>query len=448
MAAHDSNPTGLGERTISLGVELMRSPFSNPRLVRQRLGSNVPMWCALSLVLATVNNFHYCLIFAAAATLADKFKMGDQMPMFGLVLQITCTIISLVNGGWFVKIPLPIRVVMLLTAMVCGYTLMIVATLVESNLLGFLITVAGAGCLGFMQSVGELGLVAFFRNFPPSILGSWGAGTGIAGILAPLVWVFLTAHMSYAAVFTLLCLVTIPIYALAFWALWRSVPTPELEELAEPHVVESSGSSEQKGLSIASMKAVLRTPCALIIFHMVIVYVLEYLIIQGMMRAESLCPYARGWVQRDGVVYSDLYLFYNVGVLMSRASIALFQVKEVKYMWIFTGLQFLNVILWTVEGVTHSFISGAGLSGYYVLFAAIAFVGLMGGSVYANCVNLFNTTPGIPDNIREAGINLGFFMSNIGMAAGMAMCQVLTNTAFSMSSMYPDGCAIPIVEGS
>jgi len=167
-----------------------------------------------------------------------------------------------------------------------------------------------------------------------------------------------------------------------------------------------------------------------IMFNLVAVYCLEYTIWPGLADRETLCA-GKVW-------YTTMWMSYNVGVTLSRFSVSVFRIKRV---WLLTLFQLCNVIGWFIEVYTgatrHAFPDSHG---YYIMAVWMVLVGLCGGATYGNCMYLFNTQAGIPEGLRELGVNLGFLMSNIGITAATASFSLLDATIMEKSLLYPDGC--------
>merc|ERR1719359_358271 len=119
---------------------------------------------------------------------------------------------------------------------------------------------------------------------------------------------------------------------------------------------------------------------------MVSVYALEYFIYPGLVDRDTLCPMVSGFLAQNTFTLS--WMAYNVGVTISRGSVAFFQIER---LWILTFLQFVNAVLWSAEAITHTLPKLFGVQGYYMMVAWMVWVGFMGGGCYANCMHAFNT---------------------------------------------------------
>lgn len=320
---------------------------------------------------------------------------------------------------------------------------------------------------GMAQVFGEITNLSFLKSLPPELIGGWGAGTGIAGILGSGIYILLNDVLNFSncAVFALM-LLTLPVYWCCFMYLHKEAtkglegrrlamalgggsvcqtvpesPTLPSHDGLQLHLAQSdpeeqpeTGSTQPKRSSPAPATwGNIKLACQYsgsIMFNLVAVYALEYIIYPGLDDRETLCS-EKSW-------YTIMWMCYNVGVTMSRFSVTLFRIKRV---WLLTLFQFANVVGWTIEietGVIRNAFSGSG--GLLIMAGWMVVVGLCGGATYANCMYLFSTQEGIPNNLRELGINLGFIMSNIGITTATFSFQILDQGVLTKSRLYPGGC--------
>jgi len=189
------------------------------------------------------------------------------------------------------------------------------------------------------------------------------------------------------------------------------------------------GDLETLPATVENMRAAVKAS-GIIMFNLVAVYCLEYLIYPGLADRETLCA--------DKKWYTAFWMAYNVGVSISRLSVSWFRIRRV---WLLTVFQFVNVVGWTTEVYTGTIRGGLHESGVYPLMTAwMVLVGLCGGATYSNCMYLFSSQEGIPSNLRELGINLGFVMSNIGITLATLSISLLNQSILRNSVLYPGGC--------
>ena len=132
------------------------------------------------------------------------------------------------------------------------------------------------------------------------------------------------------------------------------------------------------------------------------------------------------------------WMAYNVGVTLSRTSVSFFEIRRV---WVLTLLQFLNLLLWLAEAHTHLLRDKLGDGGFILMLVWLVYVGLMGGATYCNCMHIMNTSPTIPDHLRELGVNVTFSLLNIGIMFSSALFILLNITVYDLTVIYPNSTA-------
>jgi hypothetical protein len=103
--------------------------------------------------------------------------------------------------------------------------------------------------------------------------------------------------------------------------------------------------------------------------------------------------------------YALLGFMYQFGVLISRSSLSLVRIRRIEVLAVLQGL---NMILWIYQDWYKFMPIG-------VQFAAMFYVGLLGGAVYVNVFALLVDDPTIPDIDRELAVNLTALSINIGI---------------------------------
>ena len=143
------------------------------------------------------------------------------------------------------------------------------------------------------------------------------------------------------------------------------------------------------------------------------------------------------------VVVAVLWAMYNVGVTLSRASVSCFRIRRI---WLLTLLQALNVVLWGLFASTQLINHWHSDAPLYFACLHMIFVGFMGGACYSNCMYTFNTSTEIPDKLRELGINMGFFFSNIGIILATGLVTLLKASVLSKDALFPPNGTCPVLE--
>ena len=143
---------------------------------------------------------------------------------------------------------------------------------------------------------------------------------------------------------------------------------------------------------------------------------LEYVIIVGFASQANPTQPGAGWWYDNA--YEILSFCYQLGVLVSRSSIAVVQVRRIHLL---TALQALNFVLWFAQAY-------AGLLPLWLQFAWMVFVGLMGGAMYVNVFYLLRGERAIAEEDRELAINVVASVYYIGIISSSLASIVLLNT--------------------
>merc|ERR1712196_686779 len=130
---------------------------------------------------------------------------------------------------------------------------------------GLLVALIATFLLGLQQSIGETSGCIRFRRLPPIALSCWGAGTGIAGVVMPLLYT-LISHLHLADRF--LCMLPVVAIYLAVSTALYYVSKRDSTRLYEPDddglevseefemsLTPSENSTEHHGQKVAAMFA-------------------------------------------------------------------------------------------------------------------------------------------------------------------------------------------------
>lgn len=401
-----------------------------------------------ALTCGTINNAAFCVLLGASAQIANDFNSSDNQPILVNLSTFGSVVGIIVNARFFVgRWSDTARLAILLTGFLAAYGAIIAAYgMLAGEPAGFWLCTAGAMTLGFCGSSGECLNLGVYRKHPPDVLSTWGAGTGIAGIAGPFCYIFLVNAFGFTPgnVATTMTF-TLPIYGLIFHTMPKS---SDVAHAGNPGAAIASSTGVGGGASEALMVnrdtaseamtldnfRLVSTCCSGILANMVSVYALEYMVTSGFMERALFCPNSSSWVADPRNSVPLFWALYNVGVTLSRASVALFRVRRV---WILSLLQLVNMLIWGVEAKKQLHMETSGSLPYALLGLHMIFVGFMGGACYANCMYLFNTSGRIPDRLRELGINVGFFMSNCGILFATGIAAVLDHTLLDTRALFP-----------
>jgi len=390
------------------------------------------------------------MVGAAGQDLARQFHAEDQATLLTACMTTSAVLICLISTSILTRFRFYPRLYCVFAMVSASFGVLAVATASRFNG-GFVLSAVAASVVGMAAIMGETTTIAFLKSLPPELIGAWGAGTGLAGIFGSLVYMVLTGPLalSSSVVFMLMIPLVVP-----WWAAFHYLHLEATRGREGPQLASARGGRQVRaapgcgpadsiepalaasGVALATLTNIRAAIAASggIMFNLIAVYFLEYLIFPGLDDRETLCA-SKQW-------YMIMWMCYNVGVTASRFSVALFRIRRV---WVLTALQLINVAGWTLEvftGAVRDVLPHEG--GLHFMAAWMVLVGLCGGASYSNCMYLFNNQQGIPDSLRELGINLGLLMSRAGIALAIVSFGVLDHTIMSKSALLPQGCALGV----
>lgn len=206
--------------------------------------------------------------------------------------------------------------------------------------------------------------------------------------------------------------------------------TTPLNLNAHPKDIEEHGTdtSEKKESAGARLKR-----CIKLVWwpslNLILVYFFEYVACTGGSdRAQGGdFKHDPNWFVKN--CYVILNFCYQLGVVLSRSSLALFKIKHIG---VLTLLQFINFVLWIVQADIH-FVQGYPI--IWVLFVHMFYVGLLGGSSYVNVFYLVLHDDKVPVKDREYCVNISAFANTFGITASSIVIIILDVTLWKRNAI-------------
>jgi battenin len=314
--------------------------------------------------------------------------------------------------------------------------------------------IAGIVLANISSAAGEVNFLSLTHFYGPFSLAAWGSGTGGAGLIGAGAYALATTALGISVRETLLTSALLPvIMLLSFFALLPRGPLKtarrkEVENQGLAHGMDENEDRETTGLldqaenattssayskdstsSLQKYLSDLRTKLlrarTLVLPYMLplfLVYLAEYTINQGV-APTLLFPLADSPFKHYRAFYPTYGALYQLGVFISRSSLALFRVRS---LYIPSFLQVANLALLTVQALVPF------LPNVYFVFAVVFWEGLLGGLVYVSTYAAVREE--VPEEEREfslgavsvsdsAGICLAGFLG-VGMERGLCSWQV------------------------
>lgn len=428
----------------------LADPLAPPRQALQSSGTereshhsvtakwyDVALFCSYGLL----NNGLICVVYGAAQDITESFGYPNSAPSVTFVSTLSAIAGPLLLLTW------PLRCAGYRTRAVVACLLGLIGLLLLAfstqalaadgpegkSPVGLVVGWAGVIFVALQQSIGENCACIRFRRFSTLALSCWGAGTGFAGIFPPLIYGAI-AHWPLSSRF----LAVVPILVINFVICLRVYDAGRTRDAARSFVedgvsvpgnheaVDGGLTSNERPAPIDGEPGIAYACYVIGIFSGV--YGLEYFIFPTLVDRATKCPPTAALGDQ---AYNNSWVAYNIGVTFSRGSIAFFQFP---CLWLVMVLQTVNVVFWVVEVNVHALVQMRTF-GYVLQYVWMVFVGLMGGTAYANCIRTFHSSARIPANRRDQLINYAFAVSMLVILASTGLGELLDNTLITTEAV-------------
>lgn len=392
-------------------------PPDNPISKSRNLRTLIAYW-----ILGLCNNYGYVVMLTAAEDIIKNISENDNnhTDTESFILNATavpaesygangreCTYLS--TGAILLADVVPAFLVKLVAPFLPFYVNVRVAICVLVACSGFLtvsfsetiaLSILGVALTSFCSGLGEVTFLQYSSHFDKNVLSTWSSGTGGAGIIGAVSYSIL---QKIGLRTTLIVMLVVPItMGISFWFILPKPSKEEMESNLEVHRRESLKREELTDYFGAFKKKLKLLPGLLkYMIPLGSVYLFEYFINQGTF---ELIKFKHSSVEK-AAQYHWLQVAYQVGVFISRSSVNLFHIK---YIWIMSLLQFVNVILYTTEAVYYY------IPNFYIVIAFTLWEGLLGGAAYVN--TFYRISIEVPAEDKQFSLGITSFADSIGIS--------------------------------
>ncbi|KAG5479005.1 hypothetical protein LSCM1_02847 [Leishmania martiniquensis] len=142
-----------------------------------------------------INNFHYCLVISAAASLAEGYGLKRLVALITWANIFFGIFARIVNMFIATHVSYNVRITAMTLSSLLGIFFVSFATPMgrHNNVSAFVVMLLGVILVGTASSYGESVMLTFIQRYPDSIVGAWSSGTGISGVAASLIFIGLTS---------------------------------------------------------------------------------------------------------------------------------------------------------------------------------------------------------------------------------------------------------------
>ena len=137
----------------------------------------------LSFVLGLITQLGYYVVYTAAQSLTQQFKMNNFTAVYGLVFLVTSLISAILSSKFLSAIPIIVKLLVSSVLRLVAFIALFLAFLVPSNLLAFLLTLVSSALLGCITSVDVAALLDFLKEFPEFGTEAFNSGSGVASVV-------------------------------------------------------------------------------------------------------------------------------------------------------------------------------------------------------------------------------------------------------------------------
>ncbi|EEB07619.1 battenin CLN3 family protein [Schizosaccharomyces japonicus yFS275] len=303
----------------------------------------------------------------------------------------------------------------------------------------------GVAIAAVSSSLGEVTFLQLCHRYPSTTMAFWGSGTGLAGLLGSSCYLALTVYIGLSVHTTLLSSSVFPLLILVF--LYFVLPKPEYEPVSPPSpsvagdtllpisIAGGSGNvAYKRGGLLRYIEFVLRLwkpYFARYMFPLFLVYFSEYTVNIGI-APTLLFPLGNTSFKQYRDFYPAYQTAYQLGVFLSRSSIALF---EIPWFPLLSYIQFGLLVLMTCQSLFMLFTSV-----HFILFLFLV-EGLIGGCVY---VNVYHSVPGSSRQEKERAIGIVGVSDSTGIFLASLCSLVLEHSLCSYQVSHGrEWCTLP-----
>lgn len=146
--------------------------------------------------LGLVNNFHYNLVIAASDSLAAQYNMKHLVALVSFSNVFFGIIARVLNAFVANRLSFNLRMTIMVTMTIIGLFLNAFSAPLGGYHDGysFLVLIVGVSFSGTAYSYGEAVALTFLQRYPSDMVGAWGSGTGISGVITSLLYILLTNY--------------------------------------------------------------------------------------------------------------------------------------------------------------------------------------------------------------------------------------------------------------
>lgn len=386
------------------------------------------------IVLGFINHLGYYLIITSSQNFATKLGNESLIACYPLALIIFSCFTRLLNSKYCINISFYIRIIILTLYFFIGYIgfffILDNSKVKNNNNLAFWLTMIPTIIIGTGESLGEVTILGYAGTLKGNYISGWNIGAAIAGVCGTfLSLLFKKLNTNFVYLFlSPISVLYLFIFMLTNLCGYKERKIINNKKFYKMHEQQVQNNSESYFNEVNKNK-VLNKKNFIYAFKMAYKYIINLTIINFLQYTICYCFCERANKYKfinskrtffEKIQFETFLLFFELGVVVSNS--CRFLIRKIKYLEIFTYLQFINFCLWFFESLTGF------ISNQWICYMHLFFVGLCGGGANIGFLyEMFNSKL-ISQRFKELCLNICEFFMDWGILISSIISIIFDNT--------------------
>ena len=379
--------------------------------------------------LGLLNHLGYYLIMTSSQQFATKLGNESLIACYPLALILFSCFTRVINSKYCINISYYIRLIILSSQFCIGYIALFFILdnrkIRKNNNIAFWLTMLPTTIVGMGESFGEVTILGYIGTFKRNdYLSGWAIGGSLLSLL------FKKLNTNLKMIYLFLTPISILYFFIFLIINHCGKNEKKIEKKKEFHkinekaknvsIIDEDEITNNKVLNIKNFIEGFKSSHKYII-NLTMLNFLQHLI------CYCFCERANKYkfINSQGTYfektqYETLLLFYEFGFVL--ASACAFIIRTIKYLEIFTYLQFINTILWAFESLLGF------VSNQWICYIHLFFVGFCAGGGHVGFLDKLINSKKISKRIKELCLNICEFFMDWGIILSSVSSIIFDNT--------------------
>lgn len=366
---------------------------------------------ALMFIWAFVNKIAFLMILVAASDIAHFFHQDRLLSLYHGSLVAFSFLAKVLHAKFLLRVPHKIKLFVITCVVIVGCLSMVSAVLSVNFELSLLATVLIGVCFALSETIVQ----GFVKSFDPTLIGPYGAGTGLTGLVVSAGYLVLKLY-AIDLMFAFAALIPFVAANQLVFMRFIGLTTRAQQVAATPRLeVEESQAAINENLSLSNLWELLK-----LLRYYITVYFLYHVFVYGIFGVFGVeaVKQQTDHPQFLAYGYSALIVTYRVGSLLARSTLGCFQVARLHLPLAGLLVAYLLMISFAEGGPADP------LALYVTLFASGFFEGL----IYVNTIFGILHDESIAMSRKEAAISVNSLFFDLGVIASAVIGVIYLKT--------------------